>query len=204
MSEKPEAQDRGLRAFVLYLFVGGWIATIVVVALLMRTWIPDVDVKAKLAAIEEEETDQIEPELLPATLGPLSGSVPALAVSGATYVPLYESLYVGGKRSLENLSATLSLRNTSGDQAVIVSAVTYLDKSGAEVASVLEGPRLLAPLAIAELYIDQSSHPDGPVAAAIVDWGTEGPASPPIIEAVIVGSYGAKSISFISRGQAIE
>jgi hypothetical protein len=204
MSEKLEGRDRGLRTFILFLFVAGWIVTIVVVALLMRTWIPEVDVMAELAAIEEAETDQAEPDRLPSTLRPLPGPLPELSVSGAIYVPIFESLYVGGKRRLNNLSATLSLRNTSSNQPHIISAVRYFDASGAEIAAVLDAPRVLAPLSVAELYIDQGAYPGGPVTAAIVDWGAEGLASPPLIKAVIVGSYGAKNISFVSGGEAIE
>ena len=202
MVEKSEAQETGLRKFILVVFFGGWIAAVAVFALFMRAWIPDADLKADLAAIEEADTDQADLDgALPPSLQPLSGPLPAFPVSGSVYVPLYSSLYVGGRRSLKNLSATLSLRNTSPDQALIVTAVTYFSDKGGAVVNFLNAPHVLGPMALAEFYIDQSEMSGGPVATVIVGWGAETSITPPLIEAVVLGNYGAKSISFVSRGE---
>ncbi len=203
MVDKSEGQYGRLQKFILLVFFGGWIGAVVVFALFMRAWIPDVDLKADLAAIEEADTDEANLDgPLPPSLQPLSGPLPAFPVSGSVYVPLYSSLYVGGRRSLKNLSATLSLRNTSADQALIVTSVTYFDGNGKAVVELLDVPHVLAPMATAEFYTDQSSTSGGPVAAVIVGWGAETSITPPLIEAVILGNYGAKSISFISRGES--
>jgi hypothetical protein len=202
MVEKSEGQYGRLQKFILLVFFGGWIGAVVVFALFMRAWIPDVDLKADLAAIEEADTDEANLDgPLPPSLQPLSGPLPAFPVSGSVYVPLYSSLYVGGRRSLKNLSATLSLRNTSADQALIVTSVTYFDGIGKAVVELLDVPHVLAPMATAEFYTNQSSTSGGPVAAVIVGWGAETSIAPPLIEAVILGNYGAKSISFVSRGE---
>ncbi len=202
MVDKSEGQYGRLQKFILLVFFGGWIGAVVVFALFMRAWIPDVDLKADLAAIEEADTDEANLDgPLPPSLQPLSGPLPAFPVSGSVYVPLYSSLYVGGRRSLKNLSATLSLRNTSADQALIVTSVTYFDGNGKAVVELLDIPHVLAPMATAEFYTDQSSTSGGPVAAVIVGWGAETSIAPPLIEAVILGNYGAKSISFVSRGE---
>jgi hypothetical protein len=158
--------------------------------------------KADLAAIEEADTNQEDLDgPLPPALQPLTGPPPAFPVSGSVYVPLYSSLYVGGHRSLKNLSATLSLRNTSADQALVVTSVTYFDENGKAVVELLDVPHVLAPMATAEFYTDQSGTPGGPAATVIVRWGAETSINPPLIEAVILGNYGAKSISFVSRGE---
>jgi hypothetical protein len=203
MVDKSEGQYGRLQKFILLVFFGGWIGAVVAFALFMRAWIPDVDLKADLAAIEEADTDEANLDgPLPPSLQPLKGSLPALPISGSVYVPLYSSLYVGGQRSLKNLSATLSLRNTSADQALIVTSVTYFDGNGKAVVELLDVPHVLAPMATAEFYTDQSGASGGPVAAVIVGWGAETSVAPPLIEAVILGNYGAKSISFVSRGES--
>ena len=203
MVEKSEGQYGRLQKFILLVFFGGWIGAVVAFALFMRAWIPDVDLKADLAAIEEADTEEANLDgPLPPTLQPLSGPLPAFPVSGSVYVPLYSSLYVGGRRSLKNLSATLSLRNTSADQALIVTSVTYFDGNGKAVVELLDVPHVLGPMATAEFYTDQSSTSGGPVATVIVGWGAEASDAPPLIEAVILGNYGAKSISFVSRGES--
>ena len=188
--------------FTLFVMFLGWMAIVVVFSLTMRVWIPDVDLKADLAAIEEADTDQVNLDRpLPPALQPLTGPLPAFPVSGSVYVPLYSSLYVGGRRSLKNLSATLSLRNTSSDKILVVTSVAYFDEKGEAVAKLLDVPHVLAPMATAEFYTDQSATSGGPVAAVVVRWGAETSITPPLIEAVILGSYGAKSISFVSRGE---
>jgi hypothetical protein len=203
MVDKSEGQYGRLQKFILLVFFGGWIGAVVAFALFMRAWIPDVDLKADLAAIEEADTEEANLDgPLPPSLQPLKGPLPALPISGSVYVPLYSSLYVGGQRSLKNLSATLSLRNTSADQALIVTSVTYFDGNGKAVVELLDVPHVLAPMATAEFYTDQSSTSGGPVAAVIVGWGAETSITPPLIEAVILGKYGAKSISFVSRGES--
>jgi hypothetical protein len=202
MAEKSNGQYGGLRRLILYVFPLGWLATIAIFALLMRAWIPDVDLKADLAAIEEADTNQEDLDgPLPPALQPLTGPPPAFPVSGSVYVPLYSSLYVGGHRSLKNLSATLSLRNTSADQALVVTSVAYFDENGKAVVELLDVPHVLAPMATAEFYTDQSGTRGGPFAAVTVGWGAETSINPPLIEAVILGNYGAKSISFVSRGE---
>ena len=54
----------------------------------------------------------------------------------------------------------------------------------------------------AELYIDQSVVSPNPVAAVVVEWASTASTAPLLAEAVIVGSYGTKSISFVSRGES--
>jgi len=202
MVEKSEGQYGRLQKFILLVFFAGWIGAVVVFALFMRAWIPDIDLKADLDAIEEADTEEENPNRpLPPVLQPLSEPLPALVVSSSVYVPLYSSLYVGGQRSLKNLSATLSLRNTSADQALIVTSVTYFDENGKATVKLLDVPHVLAPMTTAEFYTDQSGTNGGPAATVIVEWGAETSVAPPLVEAVILGNYGAKSISFVSRGE---
>jgi hypothetical protein len=186
----------------LFVFLGAWVATVVVLVLLMMSLIPEADLEADLAALEDADTEEATvEESLPAILQRLPGPAPEFSHTGSVYVPLYSSLYVGGQRSLKNLSATLSLRNTSVDQTLVLTSVTYLDASGKTVAERFETPHSMAPMTTAEIYIDQSRAGGGPITGIVVAWGAETSIAPPLAEAVIVGSYGAKSISFVSRGE---
>ena len=56
-------------------------------------------------------------------------------------------------------------------------------------------------MATAKFYIDQSRAQGGPVAAVVARWAAEISIAPPLVEAVILGHYGTKSISFVSRGE---
>ena len=202
MAEEPERPKREPRSG-LYIFIAGWIAAVAGGAFLMRAWIPDVDLEAYYVALEVADTDQaVLDGPLPPVLQPLSEPYPAFPFSGSVYVPLYSSLYVGGERSLKNLSATLSLRNTSADQALVMTSVEYFNENGEAVADLFDMPHVLAPMATAEFYIDQSRTQGGPVAVVVARWAAETSIASPLIEAVILGHYGTKSISFISRGES--
>lgn len=201
MAELPERQSLGLRTFIAITILGGWIATIAAFAFFMRVWISDTDLEAKLTALEKADTDEADPDGLPSpTLQILTGPLPDLSVSGSTYVPLYNELYVGGERSLKHLSATLSVRNTSVDQALVVTSIKVFDESGKPVAVPVDVPHLLGPMATAQLYVDQSRVRGRQLTTVVVDWGAETRIAPPLIGAIIIGSYGGKSISFAIPG----
>jgi hypothetical protein len=202
MVEKSEGQYGRLQRFILLVVFLGWMGAVVTFTLFMGAWMPDFDLKADLAAIEEADTDEADFDRpLPPALQALTGPLSAFTVSGSVYVPLYASLYVGGRRSLKNLSTTLSLRNTSADHALIVTSVTYFDERGEAVVKLIDLPHVVAPMTTAEFYIDQSSMSGEPIVTVVVSWGAETSVAPPLIEAVILGNYGAKSISFVSRGE---
>jgi len=203
--EDSSGAVRGVsRSFVSVLFLGGWVVTIAVLVLFMRAWIPDADLMTELAELERTDTASADSDGPASTpLQPLPGNLPSIAVSGTEYLPVYADLYVGGQRALKNLSSTVSLRNTSGEQPIIVTAVTYFDRSGRAVANRIDAPHTLAPMATAEFYVDQSLSEDGPVASIAVQWAAERSVAPPIVEAVIVGSYGVKSISVVTRSESL-
>lgn len=203
MAEKSEAQESGLRKFILVVFVGGWIAAVAAFSLFMRAWIPDQDLKADLAAIEEADTEDVQPDrLLPPTLQPISDPLPDLPVSGSTYVPLYNDLYLGEQRRLSDLSVTLSLRNTSADLDLYVTSITVFDERGKSMTKLLDGPHVLKPLAAGQFYMDDSlTRDDKHIATVIVKWSAEGVIDSPFIGALIIGSYGVKSLSLSIRGE---
>ncbi|HYH39069.1 MAG TPA: DUF3124 domain-containing protein [Azospirillum sp.] len=123
---------------------------------------------------------------------------------GATvYVPVYSTLYLGHGVAQPNLAVTLSVRNTSPSQGLVVRRITYYDTAGNEVQRFIEKPHALAAMGTAEFYIDLTDGRGGPGANFIVEWSAEDGASDPLIEAVMVGGVGTRGISLISRGQTI-
>lgn len=199
-TQEHDGEHKRTKGIGQYVFLLGYIVAILAGALFMRAVIPDIDLKTELAAIEQQDTERVDLGELPPVLRPLGEAVPVLPISGSVYVPLYNELYVGGQRSSKNLSATLLLRNTSVDQELVVTSATYFNAEGKPVAELFEGPHVLPPTATATFYVDRSGMPDASISSIVVDWGAEMPIAEPTIEAVVLGSYGAKSISFVSRG----
>jgi len=162
------------------------------------------DASADLVALETASTVDVGAGDPPHPgLTPLSGAVPAFEQSGSIYVPVYSSVYVGNRRSLSNLAATLSIRNTAEDQELVVTRVDYFDGQGRLVRSLLDAPHGLAPMSTAEFFLDVDEPRGGPGANFLVTWGARAAISAPLVEAVMIGSYGLRSISIVSRGREL-
>lgn len=137
--------------------------------------------------------------------GPAAAADVAIAPSrGATvYVPVYSHIYYGNRAQRLDLTATLSIRNTDPKRAIRVVSANYHDSSGKLVRNFLDKPVDLPPLAATRLLVKESDRSGGSGASFLVRWRAEQDASPPIIEAVMVGTAGNRGMTFASRGREI-
>jgi len=137
---------------------------------------------------------------LPDVFVPLADDAGALAIEAEVYVPVYSTVYAGQKTVHSNLAATLSIRNTSQTASIVVRGVRYFDTEGDMVSQFIDRPHSLGPMATADFFVDAADVRGGTGANFIVDWAADTAVSEPVIEAVMIGSIGARGISFISRG----
>lgn len=201
MVDLSEEYDLRQQRRITFIFHFTWIIGFAVFVLLMRMWLDPWGVAEDLEALEQAETEIVDLDRpLPDTLMPLTTPLPTSAVSETVYVPLYRSLYVGEKRALKILAATLSIHNTSLQHPLIINSLTYFDGNGEVVVEQVAEPHVLPPLAAAELYIDYGESDTAPIASAVVHWSGDKDITSPLVEAVIVGKYGAKGFSVLSRG----
>src|SRR5688572_22717354 len=126
---------------------------------------------------------------------------------GATvYVPIYSSVYSGlnTRQPMVQLSATLSVRNVSPAQPIVIEWVRYYDSAGKLVRNHLDKPSALPPLSSVEFVIQRADTSGGPGANFLVHW--KGPANvdEPVIEAVMLGQSGNATVSFTSQGRALK
>lgn len=205
MGGLSEEHSKRQERLTVFLFHFSWITLISVFALLMRVWLgPPDNLAEDLNAFDEAETDIVSYDFaLPPTLQPLTDPLPASPVSNSVHVPLYRSLYVGEHRTLKSLAGTLSIHNTSSEHPLILTNLTYFDGNGEATIERLEAPYVLPPMASAEIFIDHEEADTAPVATAVVGWSGHASITPPLIEAVIIGKYGTKSFSVLSRGVSL-
>ncbi len=125
-------------------------------------------------------------------------------VQGQTvYVPAYSHVYhQDGDPHL--LTVTLSVRNTSVDQEIVIQSVRYFDTQGRQVKSHLTKPRRLSPLATAEFLVARSDKTGGSGANFLVEWTASHPVPDPIIETVMIDTTRDQGISFVRRGTVIK
>jgi hypothetical protein len=201
MGDLSQERDARQQRRLAYIFHFGWITVAVLLALFMRVWVGPPEFAENLDALEEAETVNVSLDgPLPPTLESLPAPLAASLVSDSVYVPLYRTLYVGKNRAVNKLSATLSIHNTSSEHSLILKKLTYLDSKGEAISELLKKSYALPPMASAEFYIDHGQSDSITAAAAVVEWSSQSPITTPLIEAIVVGKYGAKGFSIHSRG----
>lgn len=131
---------------------------------------------------------------------PAEGGGPVRAV----YVPAYSHIYHGSEGEAYQLTTTLSVRNTDPDRSITLRSVRYHDTRGELARRFLDGPRRLGPLGTVGYVIEEADTTGGSGANFIVEWSSEQPVSPPVIEAVMISTRSGRGVSFTSRGVPIE
>ncbi len=118
------------------------------------------------------------------------------------YVPAYSHVYHGdGDPHL--LTITLSVRNTSLNEEMVIKSVRYFDTKGNEVKSYLAKPVRVAALGSTEFLVGRDDASGGSGANFLVEWFANQPITEPIIEAVMIDTKSQQGISFVCRGSVI-
>lgn len=150
-------------------------------------------------------------EIIPPDSVDLFGSVPAQgfnrqnASSGQlVYVPVYSHIYQLNQQKTFNLTATLSIRNTDINRSLTLNRVLYYDSKGNLVKIYLDKSVSLAPLASTSFVVEEDDLRGGVGANFIVNWSSEPPVTPPIVEAIMISTSQQQGISFLSVGRVLQ
>jgi hypothetical protein len=120
------------------------------------------------------------------------------------YVPIYSHVYSGDKEQPFLLAAILSIRNTDPDKPMTIVSVVYYDTDGKQVKAYLDQPRQLPALASTRFVVPESDTSGGSGAKFIVEWKADVQVTPPVVEAVMIGTKMGQGISFVSQGRVIK
>lgn len=124
--------------------------------------------------------------------------------SHAVYVPIYSHIFLRDDGRPFPLAVTLTVRNTDRAAPLHVSAVDHHSASGDRVRRFVPRPIRIAPLASAEFFVTEGGTTGGSSASVLVDYHAPAGASPPIVEAVMVGSGMNQGIAFTSTGRPVD
>jgi Protein of unknown function (DUF3124) len=126
-------------------------------------------------------------------------------VRGQTlYVPVYSEIPYGDRDQTLDLTVTLSIRNINRKVAVTVRKVDYHNAKGELVRAYAQEPRVLPPLATVEFVIKASDRSGGISAGFLVEWESEHPCVPPVVEAAMISTASTQGISFSSQARGVE
>lgn len=130
-------------------------------------------------------------------------SVP-LSMGQTVYVPVYSDVYHGDASEHFLLAASVSIHNTDTKNPIKVSSVRFYDRDGQLLNDYLDQPVTVAPLVTRTLILAKADQRGGGVGAnLLVEWHSTEGVTYPIVEAVMAGTIGDKSLGFTSRGQVI-
>lgn len=125
----------------------------------------------------------------------------ALANKRSVYVPVYAHIYTeDGTRAL-NLSATLSIRNTSFIDSFYVTHVTYYGSQGEALRQYIDKAVVVKPMSSIEFVVSRMESKGGAGANFVVKWGAAATRNEPLIQAVM--NEVSAGVSFVTSGVEI-
>jgi Protein of unknown function (DUF3124) len=122
--------------------------------------------------------------------------------SQTVFVPAYSHVYYRtGQEYL--LAITLSVRNTSLTDSILLTTVRYYDTKGNLAKEYPKKGVHIPPMATAEFFVQDEDTSGGSGANFIVNWTAKKGISEPVVEAVMIGTTSGQGISFTSPGRVI-
>lgn len=124
-------------------------------------------------------------------------------VSGHSYLSVYSQIYSFSQHKTYNLTAMVSMRNTSMKDTIYLTNADYYDTHGTQLKRFIQKPVYLAPLETIEIVIDESDITGGTGANFLIDWKIPHNCPEPIFEGVMTSTAGQQGLSFITHAKRL-
>lgn len=121
------------------------------------------------------------------------------------YVPIYSDIYNESKDVKFNLTATLSIRNTSLSDSIYIQDIDYYDSEGSFVRGYIheDSTLFLGAMQSIEYVIEENDTEGGTGANFIINWGANAAGLRPMFQGVMISTNGQQGISFSTEGISI-
>ena len=118
---------------------------------------------------------------------------------GKSYLSIYAQIYSTSEHKTHNLTAMVSLRNTSDLDTIYVLKAEYFDTHGKSVRKYFENPIFLAPLETVEIIIDENDMSGGTGSNFMFEWKIPANCSEPLFEGIMNSTMGNQGLSFTTQ-----
>ncbi len=108
--------------------------------------------------------------------------------------------YSESEHRSHNLTATVSMRNTSCTDTIYICSADYFNTEGQLVHKYIDKTIFLKPLETIEIVIAQADNKGGTGANFVFNWQTPEKCSEPLFECVMISTYGQQGLSFTTKG----
>ncbi|MEP2239813.1 MAG: DUF3124 domain-containing protein [Maribacter sp.] len=123
---------------------------------------------------------------------------------GKSYLSIYSQIYSSSEHKTHNLTAMVSLRNTSDVDTIYITKAEYFDTHGVSLRSYFSHPIYLAPLETAEIIIDEMDIEGGTGSNFIFEWNAPKECPEPLFEGVMNSTVGQQGLSFTTQSRRIK
>ena len=124
--------------------------------------------------------------------------------SGKSYLSVYSQIYSISQHKTHNLTAMVSLRNTSDKDTIYLLRAEYYDTKGKPVRTYFEHPIYLSPLETTEIIVDEHDLTGGTGSNFIIEWKTPKNCPEPLFEGIMNSTMGQQGLSFTTQAVRIE
>ena len=128
----------------------------------------------------------------------------ALVVKQDVYVPIYSHIYSRDGKTIQGLTATLSIRSMDFADSLFISKADYYGSNGKLIKKYLDSTLLLKPMNSVEFVVEEAEDEGGAGANFIIEWGAKKQVLAPLIQAVMLTTFDRSGISFVVNGVPIQ
>ncbi len=119
---------------------------------------------------------------------------------GMSYLSVYPQIYSESEKRIVNLTATISMRNTSTVDTLFVDKIDYYNTSGDCIRSYLQHSIYILPMETVQIIINHNDNLGGTGANVIFEWNKRTEIADPLFEAVMISTYGQIGLAFVTSG----
>lgn len=123
--------------------------------------------------------------------------------AGSTYLSVYSQIYSRTEQITNDLTVTVSMRNTDAKDSLYLDKATYYDTHGTAIRHYFNHPIYIAPMETVEIIIKEVDKEGGTGANFLFDWRQHPGGPEPLFEAVMISTSGQQGLSFSTTGKRI-
>ncbi|APQ17456.1 DUF3124 domain-containing protein [Maribacter hydrothermalis] len=155
-----------------------------------------------MSCMQEKEISSINPENW--SKRKITLNVKDSLEYGKSYLSIYSQIYSSSEHKTHNLTAMVSLRNTSDVDTIYLLKAEYFDTHGVSLRNYFNHPIYLAPLETAEIIIDEMDISGGTGSNFIFEWKTPKGCPEPLFEGIMNSTVGQQGLSFTTISRRIK
>lgn len=123
---------------------------------------------------------------------------------GKSYLSIYSQIYSVTQHKTHNLTAMVSMRNTSESDTIYLLRAEYYDTHGKSIRNYFDSPIFLAPMETTEIIIDEVDVSGGTGSNFILEWKTPENCPEPLFEGIMTSTMHQQGLSFTTQAKRIE